>query len=734
MKKFLFDSLGVFIFFLFLFSVEISHAQTSGSNWVASGEPSKNFIENRSQFNGRDKLSDSKILYGIDQNGIQVYFTKQGLTYRFDERQKKDIREEEKEREKENKKMTAEEWAAHEKEERSIKINTDLVHLQWENANPNVQIVAENEATEYYSYCVGKENINHIKGYKKIIYKNLYPNIDVEYVFHPQDGIKYSLILHPGADASQVKMVYSNAKSVTTDKNNNIHLTTLFGDIIDHAPKTFYTDNTKSIIQSSFIKNGKTISFSLGNYNKTKTVVIDPWSQTPVLANSNGVWECESDGAGNVYIIGGDMPMKLWKYNAAGTFQWSYSTPWDTANNWLGTLATDLAGNSYITSGSIAEMQKISPTGGLIWNSPAPVSSSDEYWTLSFNCNQTKLIAGGTRLIGIPNIKGYGYAFSINLNNGGVIDTIRVASIFPVKVSSFSINYPNEIRAICSSPNGNYYFLTLDTIGAIKSSFAKLFSFHSGDTLNYKCENYRPNNGNSGIKSIKANKKFLYTQNGVFIQKRLLVNGSILASASIPGGISTIVSNTTPKMSQVGNSGIDIDSCGNVYVGSGNAVIKYDANLNFLTSVSLPFAVYDVVVNNNGEIIVAGSTGTSTSTSRTGYVQSINMSACPPMDTLCIIDSSTVFVPYYSPINSWNLILTNTPASNNLTGTLFTSENADVLLEIIDVQGRTIYKEKLAAQKGSNPFQINIGSLDKGIYFIKANNNKQNILSKFVKL
>src|ERR1017187_4678619 len=111
MKNFIFISLWVII------SVRFSYGQSATANWTVSYQPSKNFIENKSQFNGKDKLSDLKILFGIDQNGTQIYFTKQGLTYRFDEKQKKDDKEEEKERErehkKENKKTTTEDWAEH---------------------------------------------------------------------------------------------------------------------------------------------------------------------------------------------------------------------------------------------------------------------------------------------------------------------------------------------------------------------------------------------------------------------------------------------------------------------------------------------------------------------------------------------------------------------------------------------------------------------------------------------
>ena len=601
MKKFL-PLLSIFFFSIKLF------AGNNAAGWSASEVSPKRFIENKSQFDRRDKLEGSKILFGIDQNGSQVYFTKNGLTFRFDEMENK---------ERESGK------------ERAIKYKTDIVHLQWENANPNAEIIAEEKTEDYFSYTNSQnENINYIKGYKKLVYKNLYPDIDVEYIFHEQGGIKYSLTLHPGADASQIKMKYTGADGMRLDTKGNLRLKTIFGDILDHAPQTFYESDKKSLIASAFAKNGNEISFSLGNYDKTKTIVIDPWTQTPTLPNSNGVWECERDAAGNVYIIGGCMPMKLLKYTAAGAIVWTYTTPWDTANNWLGTLATDNLGNSYVTSGSIAAMQKVNNAAGLVWSYNAPAASTDEYWTISFNCDQTKLIVGGTTGTAFPtNLQGC--IFDINTSNGSINSKKIVGAM-----QGFSIN---ECRSLTSSYNARYYYLTLDTMGCIDQNFSScsaggpIFAIGDGYNLAYKCENYRPNNGNAGIKSIRANKNFVYTQNGTTVQKRDLSTGAVLGSAAIPGGINT----SSFGKNQIGNSGLDIDSCGNVYAGSANAVHKYDANLNLLSSSATSYVVSDVCVTNGGNIIACGTTGTSSSTSRTGYVQSISMSNCDPLKLIC---------------------------------------------------------------------------------------------------
>lgn len=622
-----------------LFICFVSFQSFGNNNWVSTAENSKVFIENKGQFH-TDKPSET-VLYAYDNGATMIYFTPKGITYRFvqsasynkTEAEKRE--EKEKERERERKITSVEEWKKHEAKEKRGEYKIDYVNFHWDGANTNVQIVAEEQTAEYFSYSFKEngemKNVNFINGFKKLIYKEIYPKIDVEYVFHPIDGIKYTLILHPGADFSKIKMVYDKDE---WQNNGELLIPTLFGNIIEHSPVTFYQNDISRIIPSRFVSSGSAISYQLDNYDATKTICIDPWVQTPTLSNSNCVWECEKDGAGNVYIIGGDMPMRLRKYNSAGTVQWTYNTPWDTTEangGWLGTMATDLAGNSYVTNGSSAELQKINPAGTMVYNVVA--SGTAEYWNITFNCDQTKLIIGGTTgTVSFPP-QLYGAIFDVNTSNGSVLSTKIVGygstTSFPPDIQ--------EVRSITSSRNARYYFLTLDSIGCVNQNFSAcssappLFKINNSYDFGYKCENYRPDNGNAGMTAIRANRNFVYSQNGATIHQRSLATGAILATATIPGGIST----GGFGGNQAGNSGIDIDSCGNVYVGSGNAVIKYSSGLTQISSTSLPFRVYDVSVSYGGDVIVCGGTGNNSSTSRTGYVQSINMTACDPMVLYC---------------------------------------------------------------------------------------------------
>ena len=66
-------------------------------SWQYQTQYSKAFIENKGQFNGRNKLQGSKVLYAIDHGPFQVYFTKNGFSYRLDEKfrekEKGDVKE-----------------------------------------------------------------------------------------------------------------------------------------------------------------------------------------------------------------------------------------------------------------------------------------------------------------------------------------------------------------------------------------------------------------------------------------------------------------------------------------------------------------------------------------------------------------------------------------------------------------------------------------------------------------
>lgn len=575
----------------------------SGTSWSVTMEPQKVFIENKGQFDKRGNNAGDKILFATDYAPCQILFTQKGLTYRFEKIEKK-LAEDEGEL------FIPENYMEHEREERERKITTEYVSMEWENANPNTEVVAIEAADAYNSYELNGKALNHVRGFKKLLYKNLYPNIDVEYVFHPQGGIEYNFILNAGADASVIKMKYSGIHKILKDKNGNLLFPTSFGNIIDHTPVTTYALAENAAIDSKFEVNGKTVSFALGNYDKSIPVIIDPWTLTPNLPTTNSAYYIKADTSGNAYIYGGTSPFRLMKYDTAGNLQWTYNTAWGNSD-WFGALATDRNGNCFITRGSEASITKIDSSGAFVWNnSPGGAPAfAIEYWALDFNCDQNELYIGGTRDIPLS-FTFRGTAFKINMSNGAIISTVDV--VFPT--FGFGTIGFNEIRSMCASPNGNMYYLTLDTVGAVSPALAVQFGKKSGYGFPY----YLPySNGSTGQgqNNIRATANYIYTTDGAMVHKRDINTGVIIDSAVVTGGT---VNN---------NSGIAIDSCGNVYVGSQSRVIKYDADLTYITGLSTPEPVYDVSIGLHGDVLACGH----------NYAVALALGACSQVKLICNI-------------------------------------------------------------------------------------------------
>ena len=614
-------------------------AQTSSNtdrNWQLQREKSTSFIKNQGQFQFRTEHKElSTIAYGYDGKLEKVLFAKNGLVIELTEKRPHQKTEAEKAERLAKKQVgfkDAEAYRAFEKDGHRVDMKTDELALLWLGANEDVKIEVEQKDVFYHSYSFydpSGELINKtgIPSWKKLTYKGLYDYIDVVYEIHPNSGFKYSIVLHPGADISKVKLKY--AKDIVLDIDGTIKTETELGLIIDHAPQSFYADNQTEIIESYYQVENNIVSFVLANYDNSKTLIIDPWTQTPNFTNTGWdcVWECERDAAGNVYVIGGTSPLQLIKYDAAGTQQWVYNTPYDTTE-WLGTFAVDPAGNSYVSNGSVAKIFKVNTAAALVWNnaSPGGLFASTEFWNITFNCDMTRLVIGGTGGF-LPPLP---YIYDIDLNTGNVLTSVQVS-----ESSLFNVQ---EVRAITPTGNAKYYFLTHDSIGYIHQSLTActqngndIFHVSSGIDLGYKCENWRYNN--AGIMAIAHYGGFIYIHRGNQIQKRDFATANIIATAAIPGG----VFNGGFGGNSVACSGIDIDDCGNIYVGAVNQVLRFDQNLTLTATypTSSNFNVYDVEVSTAGNIIAGGSTGTSGSGARAGFIQSFSVGACAPQTIVC---------------------------------------------------------------------------------------------------
>jgi len=325
--------------------------------------------------------------------------------------------------------------------QRTSKISTSRMDLVLIGSNPNVNILATDQQ-EYYEnfYITGDANhgIKNVHTYKTITYKNIYSHIDMLLKCGKGNSMEYSFLIHPGGKVSSIKLKWNSVKKEEIMSNGGIRYTNTLGSIIQSAPRSYA--NGKLIVSKCKMTKSN-FGFLVGNYNKSKTLLIDP---DLLWATYFGGEELETatsvctDTSGNVYIVGatvsnsgiatsgayqtshsgispGTSDAFLAKFNSTGTLAWATyygGENYDGANGAL----TDASSNVYIcgitssidgiaTSGSYqssnggqndAFLAKFSADGSLTWATYYGGNNDDNASSICKNKNGDIFITGVT--------------------------------------------------------------------------------------------------------------------------------------------------------------------------------------------------------------------------------------------------------------------------------------------------------------------------------------------------
>lgn len=575
--------------------------------WSNSPFEQKVFIENKGQYHEELTGIKEKIFFCSVSGGVNIYFTQTGIIYGIDE-----AKEEQNNISNENKyEEYREEKEYKEKYKRKLKIIHHLVKMEWLDSNPGILPQAEEKAPFYYTYTHDPDKEKgglKASAYKKVIYRNIYSFIDLEIIF-PEEGktgIKYSFVLHPGANPTDIKLQW-NGDKISQDNNGNLIIKSPFGDLIDHAPETFYEGGEK--IPSWFALNGNIVSFSLpASVIKSKKIIIDPWTSNPTFT-TNKAYDINYDFAGNVYAYGsgtgGTMttpgsPFQLAKFNNAGVLQWIFTA---SSIAVIGNLYGDFTinqrtGSSYLGQGlnntSGARVVKVNTLGSQVAISTG-YPAMREIWRMDYNyCNGTIIAAGG----GTANPSQQAFILDTNLVN---ITPIPVVSSNPdidaalLSTDKYSTNaymlFAKEFTGSYPSLDNLLVECPLPNLVPVSWNVLTQHTFTEVSSVNYYTAIIMNQRGN-GFNGITVSPSYVYTYDGRDIKKWNKANGSFVSSLN--------VSNTLFSW-----GGLDVDECDNLYVGVNQDVKVYDASFNLTTTYNLTDVVYDLKLSKNKQYLYA---------------------------------------------------------------------------------------------------------------------------------
>jgi len=231
------------------------------------------------------------------------------------------------------------------------------IELIFKNINPNVKIKAKDMEITVFNYFKGNEPTEwkrNIPSYSKIIYENIYKNIDLIFTGLIENRIEFQFIVKPKANVNDIAYEINCKECEIINKGNDILIKKEGREILSIENLKAYQGADE--IEISFKNKGNIITYEVGKYNKNEILIIDPDLEQLMASTYLGGSASEEgrsiylDQMGNVFVAGHtmspDFPVTTKAYD--NTFNGNWDVFISKLDNSLSSLlaSTFLGGSS----------------------------------------------------------------------------------------------------------------------------------------------------------------------------------------------------------------------------------------------------------------------------------------------------------------------------------------------------------------------------------------------------
>jgi RHS repeat-associated protein len=385
----------------------------------------------------------------------------------------------------------------------------DALRLDFVGANDSPTVIGQNQLTSTSNYFPGTDKSQwhaYVPNYATAAIQNIYPGIDLSFYGTDSRTLEYTFTVHPGANPSAIKLNWEGVTGLSTDAQGNLDLQTADGTVVENAP-TVYQDGAGDAPQaasvSTVLNQDGTVGFSVGSYDTTKDLVIDPVigfsSYLGGSGNDVATGVAVDPSSGNSVVVVGTTTSANFPTTPGvilGSGGGSFVTKLSPKGNSLlystylagsaTSVALDAAGNVYVAGNTtylglpVGFLDKLTPSGGQLayqLNYSAVVTSGDQTFTNAIGVDQygQAYVAGYTFY---SDISGYNYKDII-------VDQFSPTGtdLWEADLASGHSNFPNHqaptevANAIAVDAQGNSYVtgqvtgVLSTTAGVVQTTF-----------------------------------------------------------------------------------------------------------------------------------------------------------------------------------------------------------------------------------------------------------------------
>jgi gliding motility-associated-like protein len=160
-----------------------------------------------------------------------------------------------------------------------IKIRSFAYKVRMIGANVDASQLPDKPINSFNNYFIGNDPTKwaaNCKLYQAVTYKDIYPNIDLRYYSSADGQLKYDFIVKPGGNPDFIAMEYIGPSSIK-EKNKELLIETPVGTVRELYPYTYQSGTGKNeFVEAKYVVKENTVSFKLGKYDPTQTLIIDP--------------------------------------------------------------------------------------------------------------------------------------------------------------------------------------------------------------------------------------------------------------------------------------------------------------------------------------------------------------------------------------------------------------------------------------------------------------------------